>query len=284
MPSRPRKTFLPDEADDDRPEDDERPDDEPEDAGEEESTGGDDQIDDPIRIYLMQMGEIPMLTRQQETTSAKHIQASRERYRYHLLATDYMLQAAIGMLESIRDGKLRLDRTIEVSVINLREKRRLLRVLDPNLRTLHNLMQRNRQDFAVAFNKHQPRKQRRQAWRRLVCRRGRAVRLVEELGLRTQRLQPAFEKLKQISLRMDDLQQQLAALGRGGPAAPRRAELHKELCYLMRITLESPATLRRRVGPHARPGHATMKAPSATSRPAICGWSFPSPSDIAIAA
>ena len=117
--------------DDDLPEDEEQPDDELEDAGEEELTGGDNQIDDPIRIYLMQMGEIPMLTRQQETTSAKHIQASRGRYRYHLLATDYMLQSAIGMLEGIRDGKTRLDRTMEVSVINLREKRRLLKVLDP---------------------------------------------------------------------------------------------------------------------------------------------------------
>ena len=78
----------PEAADDSRPEDDEGPEDELEDAGEEESTGGDDQIDDPIRIYLMQMGEIPMLTRQQEMTSAKQIQASRRRYRYHLLATD----------------------------------------------------------------------------------------------------------------------------------------------------------------------------------------------------
>ena len=31
-----------------------------------------------------------------------------------------------------------------------------------------------------------------------------AVRLIEELGLRTQRLQPLLEKLQQISRRMDD--------------------------------------------------------------------------------
>ena len=109
------------------------------------------------------------------------------------------------------------------------------------------------------------------------------MRLVEELGLRTQRLQPAFEKLKQISLRMNDLQQQLAALGRGGLAASHRTELHKELCYLMRITLESPATLRRRVARTLILAR-DYEAPNATSRPAICGWSFPLPSAIAIAA
>ena len=45
---------------------DEALDDEPE----KEHTGADDQIDDPVRIYLMQMGEIPMLSRQEETSVA----------------------------------------------------------------------------------------------------------------------------------------------------------------------------------------------------------------------
>ncbi len=41
-------------------------------------------------------------------------------------------------------------------------------------------------------------------------RRVKAVRLVEELGLRTQRLQPMLEKLQQISQRMDGIKEQLA--------------------------------------------------------------------------
>ena len=89
------------------------------------ATGEDDQIDDPIRIYLMQMGEIPLLDRQEELLAAQQIKRARRRFRNTMLATDYVLQAAIAMLESIRDGRARLDRTIEVSVINLREKRRL---------------------------------------------------------------------------------------------------------------------------------------------------------------
>ena len=50
--------------------------------------------------------------------------------------TDMVSQA----LENIRDGKLRLDRTIEVSVINVREKRRLMKLLVPNLHTLKHLV------------------------------------------------------------------------------------------------------------------------------------------------
>ncbi len=212
-----------------------------------EVTGDDDRIDDPVRIYLMQMGEIPLLTVKEELVSAKRIEIGRLRFRHCMLANDYVLQAAISLLENIRDNKVRLDRTIEVSVINVREKRRLLKVLDPNLHTLHHLINCNRRDFAAAVKRQQPKKVRRAAWRRLLNRRAKCVRLVEELGLRTQRLQPMLDKLKQIAQRMDGLKKQLAENGRSAEAAAKQAEIHRELCYLMRITMESPATLRRRL-------------------------------------
>ena len=213
----------------------------------EELTGEDDQIDDPVRIYLMQMGEIPLLKPKEELAGAKRIEIGRRRFRRCMLANDYVLQAAVSLLECIRDNKVRLDRTIEVSVINVREKRRLLKVLEPNLRTLHHLLSLNRRDFTVAIHDCHPRKKRREAWRRLMQRRVKAVRLVEELGLRTQRLQPMLEKLKLISQRIDSIKKQLAETGRDADEAARRVELRKELCSLMRLTLESPATLRRRL-------------------------------------
>ena len=126
-----------------------------------EQTGGDDQIDDPVRIYLMQMGEIPMLSRREERAVAQRIVRSRRRFRYCMLATDYILHAAMGLLESVRDNKLRLDRTMEVSVVNVGEKSRLLKVLAPNLRTLGHLLLQNKRDFALAIARRQPAKCRR---------------------------------------------------------------------------------------------------------------------------
>ena len=210
-------------------------------------TGNDDHIDDPVRIYLMQMGEIPLLSRQEEIAAAKRIERSRTRFRHAVLATDYVLQAAITLLEKIRDGRLRLDRTVEVSVTNVREKRHIMGLLEPNLRTVRHLLRRNQADFHVAINKRRRKRERRQAWRRLVSRRNKAVRLIEEIGLRTQRLHPPLAQLKEISGRMDVLSDELALLRRNRQAADRVAEIRKELRYLMRITLESPSTLRRRV-------------------------------------
>ena len=214
---------------------------------ESERTGNDDHIDDPVRIYLMQMGEIPLLTRKEEIAAAKRIERWRTKFRHSMLATDYILQAAMGLLEKVGDGKLRLDRTVEVSVTNLREKRRIMALLEPNLRTLRHLLQRNHHDFHVAIGRREPKRARREAWKRLTCRRHKAVRLIEELGLRTQRLQPLLDKLRQICQRMDFLSAELAVLRRNRAAHQRTAELRRELRYLMRTTLESTSTLRRRI-------------------------------------
>jgi RNA polymerase primary sigma factor len=64
----------------------------------------------------------------------------------------------------VRDGRLRLDRTVEVSVTNMREKQRLIRLLNPNLRTLQALVERNRTDFFLAVNKRHASCERRAAW------------------------------------------------------------------------------------------------------------------------
>jgi RNA polymerase primary sigma factor len=219
-----------------------------EDAEVENSGSAENNTDDPVRMYLMQMGQIPLLNRTEEVDAAKRIERTRQRYRHNILATDYVLEGAVVALEKVRDGELRLDRTIEVSVTNTTEKRNIMRRLGPNLITLRHLLSQNRRDFCIAINRRQSPAARRRAWRRLVVRRNKAVRLIEELNLRTNRLQPLLEKLEEICYRMMTLKRQLVEARRGGFAAGRSVEeLKAELRYLMRITFESPATLQRRI-------------------------------------
>ena len=204
--------------------------------------------DDPIRMYLMQMGQIPMLNREEEVSAAKAIKRTRRLFRQNMLATDYMLQGAVSLLEQVQDGKLRLDRTIEVSVTNTKEKKNILRRLTPNLKTLKHLLSQNSHDYHVAINKRNTKAQRQRAWRSLVIRRNKAVRLIEEMNLRTNRIQPLFEKLCDINTRIQSLKQQLDE----GPIneyglSVNPAELREELRRLMRTTFESPATLKRRI-------------------------------------
>ena len=213
----------------------------------EDGTESVDATEDPVRMYLMQMGEIPLLTRQEEVSAAKRIELTRTDYRQWMLASDFMLQGATKLLEQVRDSKLRLDRTIEVSVTNASEKIAIMRRIGPNIKTLRHLLLRNHADYFTAINKSVPMNERRQAWKRLVCRRNKAVRLIEEMNLRTNRLEPIFQKLNTIQDQMVVLRHRIVAaqatgLSDGMPIAKLRAELF----YLMRITFETPKTLARR--------------------------------------
>ncbi len=206
-----------------------------------------DATEDPVRMYLMQMGEIPLLTRQQEVTAARKIEVTRTDYRQWMLASDFMLQGATKLLEQVRDGKLRLDRTIEVSVTNATEKVAIMRRIGPNIKTLRHLLLRNHGDYYAAINKSKSMDERRAAWKRLVCRRNKAVRLIEEMNLRTNRLEPMFKKLITIDEQMKALRTRIeSAKPSGFSDGIPVAKLLEELRYLMRITYETPKTLSRR--------------------------------------
>ena len=213
----------------------------------EDGTESVDATEDPVRMYLMQMGEIPLLTRQEEVSAAKRIELTRTDYRQWMLASDFMLQGATKLLEQVRDSKLRLDRTIEVSVTNASEKIAIMRRIGPNIKTLRHLLLRNHADYFAAINKNVPMYDRRQAWKRLVCRRNKAVRLIEEMNLRTNRLEPIFQKLNTIQDQMVVLRDRIvAAQATGFSDGMPIAKLRAELFYLMRITFETPKTLARR--------------------------------------
>ncbi|MFM9115655.1 MAG: sigma-70 family RNA polymerase sigma factor [Planctomycetota bacterium] len=216
-----------------------------------EITSRDDSFagtDDPVRMYLVQMGQIPLLNRAQEIASAREIERTRTLFRNMMLATDFILQGAIDLLDKVHRGKLRLDRTIEVSVTNTSEKKKIMKRLGPNLATLRHLMVQNNQDYRIAISRRERMSDRRLAWRRLIRRRNKAVRLIEELNLRTNRLQPLFDKLVAISRRQTQIKRLLREAPRDGLAVQTPPdELRRELHFLMRITLESPATLARRI-------------------------------------
>ena len=168
--------------------------------------------DDPIRMYLVQMGEIPLLDRQEELQAAQEIERTCKLYRHGMLASTYMIKAALQMLEQVQRGELRLDRTIEVSVTNAAGKEAILKRMQPNLDTLRALLKLIEQDFSQAIYRRNRRVVQRAAWKRMVIRRNKAVRLIEELKLRTNKLQPAFQQLVDIQHRMAAIHEQLTNL------------------------------------------------------------------------
>ena len=205
------------------------------------------QIDDPVRMYLTQMGEIPLLNRNQEINLAKKIEVTRRRFRRKVLECDFALRNVVETLKRVHTGDLPFDRTVKVSQTENLEKEKILARMPHNLRTLEPLMDQNVEDFNKLIAERTSEEERKELRRRIKIRRRKTVTLVEELSIRTQKIQPLMKKMDQISLRMVELEAQFEALRGNRAAKEDRANLDKELRDLMLMTLEEPLSLRKRV-------------------------------------
>ncbi|NLY00851.1 MAG: sigma-70 family RNA polymerase sigma factor [Rhodopirellula sp.] len=200
-----------------------------------------------VRMYLEQMSETPLLSRREEISAAMRIERLRRRYREGVLATDFTLLAVVRLLKSVADGEERIERTSDVSMTNVIEKRRIVSLMEPNLRTLRHLLWQNRRDFALAISRSTDPRKRCESWQRLTRRRAKGAVLLEEFAVRSEQIQPIRDELTRISAAMDSLSRQLAVVDGDRHAHPATRELRRQLRHLMAATLESPTTLRKRI-------------------------------------
>lgn len=201
---------------------------------------------DPIRLYLSQMSEIPLLSREEEISLAKKIEVTRKRFRRTLLSCDYAMRETVKTLTQVYKGELPFDRTIKVSLTEQLTKEQILARMPHNLRTIENLLDRNRDDFTKLVRKSTSRETRQAARKNFLRRRRKCLQLAEEMSLRTRRVHPHMAQLESYSRRMDQIQQRLSVIRGDVTRIDERADLRRELFDLMRITLESPKSLRER--------------------------------------
>ncbi len=203
--------------------------------------------DDPVRMYLTQMGEIPLLTRTEEISLAKKIEQTRRKFRTRLLECDYVIQVAFKTLKRVYRGELPFDRTVQVSVTDRLEKEQILGRIGHNLKTLDVLLKRNRRDFLTAYSRTATKTARRIAWQNLARRRRRAVRLIEELGLRTQRIESLIRTIEKFSERVSEIQEKTKRARKAKKLTPEHQEMLTEMRMILLNCQETPTSLRNRV-------------------------------------
>lgn len=201
---------------------------------------------DPIRMYLSQMADIPLLTRDEEIRLAKKIELTRKLFRRNMLRSFYALEVTVKTLQRVHSGELPFDRTIKVSLTERLTKEQVQARMPHNLPLLVHLMAAQKQDFALLTSRSAPASDKALARVRYLRRQEKMLVLVEELSLRTRRVQPLIRQLEEMSYRMDELKTQLQELKQTSGPAEKIASIRAELRQLMLATLESPASLRRR--------------------------------------
>ena len=202
--------------------------------------------DDPIRMYLSQMAEIPLLTREEEITLAKRIEITRKRFRRSVLSCDFSLRATVNILKRVYAGELPFDRTVKVSLTERLTKEQITARMPHHFKTIDHLLEQNRIDFSKLVRRSTLATDRLAARNRFVSRRGKLLQLVEELSLRSRRVVPLIDELKRFADRMEWIQKKLSDAECDATQEHLLGPLRSEMKSLMAETLESPRGIRKR--------------------------------------
>jgi len=167
-------------------------------------TGSTEKIDDPVRMYLTQMGEIPLLSRDEEIMLAKKIELTRRRYRVKVLECALAQERAIRILEEVQAGDLAFDRTLKINTSGRTDKDDIAARLPGNLDTIKTMLDRVRKEFAEFYHHATPLKRRQELDRFIRARRKRNVVLLEELALQVKKIRPLKEELEDVLEEMDE--------------------------------------------------------------------------------
>ena len=81
-----------------------------------------DILDDPVRMYLKQMGQVPLLTREQEVEISKRIEDAEIEVAKHLHQFGFMHHDYLDLADKLIKGKERFDRVILDKKIESRER------------------------------------------------------------------------------------------------------------------------------------------------------------------
>ncbi|MHC4547242.1 MAG: RNA polymerase sigma factor RpoD [Planctomycetota bacterium] len=168
------------------------------------ATGSTEKIDDPVRMYLTQMGEIPLLSRDEEIMLAKKIELTRRRYRVKVLESALAQARAIRILEEVQAGDLAFDRTLKINTSGRTDKDDIAARLPGNLATIKATLDRTRKEFAEQFKSRTPVKRKKELDAVIRGRRKRNVVLLEELALQVKKIRPLKEELEDVFDEMEE--------------------------------------------------------------------------------
>jgi RNA polymerase primary sigma factor len=205
------------------------------------------RIDDPIRMYLTQMGQIPLLDRQAEISLARRIEITRMDFRRKLLQCDYCARSALDLLQQVHQGVLSFDRTMRTSPAENLAKSTIKKRLSANCSTVSKLLQTNQNLLKKVVKSLDSDKPDRALLKQVHRSRQKIATLLEELSLRTSRIQPMKNKLHSICEKMHQLQKVIEAGPSMGYTSEDIEAVKQELIGLQELVNETPKMLAKRL-------------------------------------
>ncbi len=211
------------------------------------AAGASEKIDDPIRMYLTQMGVIPLLSRDEEIALAKKIEVTRKNFHRKVLKSDFSQEICLQILEDITNGDLPFDRTLAINIEFENQKEKLLKQFPVHAKTLRTLLKKNREDYGQLRLKRTSAKDRYRLLKNVRNRQRKGSAIIEDLCIRTKKLQPIMKRLQEISSGMNSTVKQILLCEKRDKMKDKLRNLKSKLSEYEDMVLETPERLSQRV-------------------------------------
>ncbi len=200
-----------------------------------------EDIHDPVRMYLSEMGSIPLLTREREVELAKQIELYCKRFRLRLLQSPLAIDHVAELHESIEKNRTSLDKIIRTTSPSGLGKEEIKARLPGHHQTLQAMQKLNLRDFRRLRRAEE--EGREGSGRTLMRMRERSVRtgrLIEELGLPTKDLLPLKDRLRDYSRRIKELELEIRQITSKGArqSAMEKRRIESSQAQLDKLLLE----------------------------------------------
>jgi len=205
------------------------------------------ELHDPVRMYLSQMGSIPLLTRDQEIKLAKTIELMNNGFRRKVLTSDFVIEKAIEIFEALNRADLAFDRTVQTSGSSGVERDDIFERKEGHIHTLHAILKRNADDLALLKDPHTTANKARILRLLLKERRLNAAKLLEELGLRTKKLLPLMEKLRDLNKQSQSYMTEIRNIETNPDKADKLERLRRRVDRIVEQIKEGPDEMALRV-------------------------------------
>ena len=208
------------------------------------------EVHDPVRMYLTQMGGIPLLSRQEEIQLSKAIERFSEALRRKVTMSDWAVEQAVEFMESQSKNDLSFDRSLPESGADGLGKDEIMQRMIGNLGTIRLLMERNNEDRAKSYRASSNIKKKLR--RTMQNRMRKCFTFFEEIGLRTKKTVSFMLELEQKSNKVNTLvrnsenMQKKGMLQKAEKIRSRATKLEKEIGESAQEVARRVAVCRRR--------------------------------------
>ncbi len=168
------------------------------------------ELEDPVRLYLKEIGKVSLLTPEQEVEISKRIEEGEEEIRETVLSSSLAVKEVLKLEERLRKGKIGIEDIIEgVNVKNkarMEEKKRQFFSLLKRLKRMWRRKAELEQELKGKIKKECERQKKENRYKRL---REEILSLLKGMNFKRVQEQKVYRKLKSFGRTIDELEKEL---------------------------------------------------------------------------